>query len=352
MGKLRIDQLDRHLKQDFGHAYLVSGDETLLVEESCDAIRQQAQAEGFSERERYYVDNQFDWSQLLTAANSLSLFSEKKLIELRIEKGKPGDKGNKTICEYLEHLNDDNCLLIVTSKLDASTQRSKWVKTIEKVGYWLPIWPIASTQLPRWLDQRIKQAGLTANSHCIDILAARTEGNLLAAHQEILKLKLLSSDGYLTPELISGAVADSARYDIFGLVDKVLLGDARGAAKTLQGLKTEGIEATIILWGLAREIRTLLTTAKGIESGQSFSWAAKQAGIWDKHQTIVERALKRIKPQELQLLLRQANAIDKSIKGLRKTDYWSELLDLTLNFCSIRSLNKKNLRLSITESRM
>lgn len=348
MSKLRIDQLDRHLQQDFSHAYLVSGDETLLVEESCDAIRKRAHAEGFSERERYYVDNQFDWAQLFSAANSLSLFSDKKLIELRIEKGKPGDKGSKAICEYLDNLNEDNRLLIVTPKLDASVQRSKWVKTIEKSGQWLPVWPVNSTQLPRWLEQRIKRAGLTADSHCIELLAARTEGNLLAAHQEIEKLKLLSIDGYLTPELIAGAVANSARYDIFGLIDKVLFGDARNAAKTLQGLKNEGTEPTIILWGLAREIRTLLTIHKGLQEGQSFSWAAKQAGIWDKRQGLAQQAIKRISVQHLQLLLRQANAIDKAIKGLRKSDYWSELLDLVLNFSGSQSLDKKNLRLSMT----
>jgi len=347
MGKLRIDQLNRHLQQDLSNTYLVSGDETLLVEESCDAIRQRAQSDGFTERERYYVDNQFDWSQLLSAATSLSLFSDKKLIELRIEKGKPGDKGSKAICEYHDKPNDDNRLLIVTSKLDAGVQRSKWVKTIEKKGQWLPIWPISTAQLPRWLDQRIKKAGLTADSPCLELLAARTEGNLLAAHQEIEKLKLLSVDGYLTPELIAGAVADSARYDIFGLIDKIMYGDARNAVKTLQGLKAEGTEPTIILWGLAREIRTLLSINKNIREGQSFSWAAKQAGVWDKRQGLAQQAIKRINNQQLQLLLRQSNNIDKAIKGQRKADYWSELLDLVLNFTGTKSLDKKNLRLSM-----
>ncbi|MGH1485205.1 MAG: DNA polymerase III subunit delta [Cellvibrionaceae bacterium] len=347
MTKLRIDQLPRHLQQELSPVYLVSGDETLLVEESCDSIRQQAIKEGFSERERYFVDKQFDWSQLLTASNSMSLFGDKKIIELRIETGKPGDKGSKVICEYLTNLSDDNRLLIVTPKLDSGSQRSKWVKAIEKAGQWLPVWPVSSAQLPRWLGQRIKQAGLTADSHCIDLLAARTEGNLLAAHQEIEKLKLLSIDGYLTPELISGAVADSARYDVFGLIDKTLYGDARGAVKNLQGLKTEGTDATVVLWGLAREIRTLLNMTIGLQQGQSFSWVAKQSGVWDKRQPIVQQAIKRLPTKQLEILLRQANAIDKSIKGLRKAEPWDELLDLVLNFAGAKSLNTQNLRLSI-----
>jgi DNA polymerase-3 subunit delta len=347
MAKLRIDQLEKHLSQSLANVYLVSGDETLLVEESCDAIRQQAQSEGFLERERFSANNQFDWSQLLSAANSLSLFSEKKFIELRIENGKPGDKGSKAICEYLENPSEDNRLLIITPKLDGSTQRSKWVKTIEKQGQWLPIWPINSGQLHRWLGQRIKKAGLNSDSDSIELLAARTEGNLLAAHQEIEKLKLLSVDGYLSSDLVSGAVADSARYDIFGLVDKILYGDARAAVKSLQGLKTEGTEATIVLWGITREIRTLLKVLNGVQQGQNISWAAKQAGVWDKRQSLVQQALKRLDRKSLELLLRQANAIDKAIKGLRKSNPWNELVDLVLNFSGTQSLRPQNLQIAL-----
>lgn len=347
MAKLRIDQLNRHLKENLSHTYLVTGDETLLIEESCDAIRQRAYQDGFTERDRFFVDNQFDWSTLSSAANNLSLFSEKRIIELRIEKIKIGDKGSKAICEYLINPNQDNILLIITPKLDAAVQRSKWVKTIEKQGQWLPVWPISASQLPRWLDQRLKQAKLTADTQCIEILAARTEGNLLAANQEIEKLTLLSIDGYLTPELIAGAVADSARYDVFGLIDKIIFGDTRSAAKTLEGLKAEGTEATVILWAIAREIRTLLVILKRVQEGQSFSWAAKQAKVWEQRHSLLEQASKRLNSQKLQLLLRQANSIDKAIKGLRKADYWSELLDLVLNFSGSQSLNTKNLRLTI-----
>lgn len=347
MGKLRIDQLNRHLQQELAPAYLISGDETLLVEESSDEIRRCAFKNGYTERERYFVDKQFDWSQLLSASNNLSLFSEKKIIELRLDKPKPGDKGSKAICEYLAKPNPDNCLVIISPKLDAGTGRSKWVKTLEKQGQWLPIWPISSAQLPRWLDQRIKQLGLTADSHSIELLATRIEGNLLAAHQELEKLKLLSVDGHLTPELIAGAVADSARYDVFGLVDKILLGNTREAVKNLHGLKTEGTEPTVILWALAREVRTLLAVMSNLEQGQNFNWAAKQAGIWEKRQGLAQQALRRLDTRQLHRLLRQANTIDKSIKGLHSMKPWDGLLDMILNFTSSQCLNETNLKLSL-----
>ncbi len=347
MAKLRHDQLAQHTQGKLAPVYLVSGDETLLIQEACDSIRQAARHNGFSERERHHVDKQFEWPQLLSSANSLSLFSEKKIIELRIDNGKPGTEGSKVICEYLANPSEDNLLLIVTPKLDGGTSRSKWVKQIEKIGYWIPIWPISSAQLPRWLGQRLQQAGLKADSQVIELLAARIEGNLLAAHQEIEKLKLLAKDEWLSTDLVSNTVADSARYDVFGLVDKALLGDSRGAVKTLNGLRSEGTEPITILWALARDVRTLLSISQACEQGQSFHWAPKHAGVWDKRQGLVQQALKRLPPRQLPVLIRQANGIDKAIKGLRNADTWNELSELILNLSGVQAINPANQRLSL-----
>jgi DNA polymerase III subunit delta len=347
MAKLRSDQLTQTLTGKLAPVYMVSGDETLLVQEACDAIRQAARQAGFTERERHHVDKGFEWSQLLSSSNSLSLFNDKKIIELRVDNGKFGTDGSKAICEYLERPSEDNLLIIVSPKLDSGTQRSKWVKEIEKMGYWIPIWPINATQLPRWLQQRLQQAGLKADNQAIELLAARIEGNLLAAHQEIEKLKLLAVNSHLSLELITNTVADSARYDVFGLVDKALLGDARGAVKTLNGLKSEGTEPITILWALAREIRTLFTISAAIEQGQNFQWAAKNAGIWDQRQALVQQAIKRLHHKQLALLIRQANGIDKAIKGLRKSNTWNELVELILNMAGTQTINSLNQRLSL-----
>ncbi len=347
MPKIRSDQLAQYLKNKLSPVYFVSGDETLLVQEACDEIRQFARQVGFTGRERYHVDKQFDWSQLLSSANSMSLFSDKKIIELRIDNGKPGPEGSKAICQYLENPSEDNVLLIVTPKLDSGTQRAKWVKTIEKTGVWTPIWPINTAQLPRWLGQRLQKAGLKADSQALELLATRIEGNLLAAHQEIEKLKLLAKDEWLSPELIANTVADSARYDIFGLVDKALLGDTRGAVKNLNGLKSEGTEPITILWALAREIRILMNIAQATQQGQSFTWAAKNAGVWDKRQALVEQAYKRLHYKKIAVLLRQANGIDKAIKGLRDANVWNELMELVLNLSGTQAINLSNQRLSL-----
>ncbi len=347
MGKIRNDQLNQSLKAKLAPVYLISGDETLLVQEACDKVRQAARQSGFTERERYHIDKQFDWSQLLLSGNSLSLFNDKKIIECRFESSKPGTDGSKAISEYLESPSDDNILILVMPKLDGGTQRAKWVKLIEKIGYWIPIWPINAVQLPRWLGQRLKQAGLNADSQTIELLANRIEGNLLAAHQEIQKLKLLANSEWLPPELVANTVADSARYDVFGLVDKALMGNARDAVKTLHGLKAEGNEPISVLWAVTREIRTLLGIQHASSQGQNINWAIKEAGVWEKRQPLVQGALRRLSTKQLIHMLRQANGIDKAVKGLRKSDPWNELTELIINLTGTQSISPGNQRLSL-----
>lgn len=347
MAKLRADQLTGALAKSFAPVYLVSGDEPLLIQEACDQIRKGARQQGFSEREIYHIDNGFDWNQLLASANSLSLFSDKKIFEIRMPSGKPGEKGTKAILEYLENPSPDNLLLIITEKLDAGTQKSKWVKVIEDTGIHVQIWPIPPAQLSRWISTRLQQAGLSADSSATDLLASRVEGNLLAAVQEIEKLALLSTDKHISYELMASAVADSARYDAFTLADKALHGDARAAAKTLQGLRGEGSDAISILWAILRDIRSLNQIAQAQAQGKSFDVAARQAGVWEKRQPIIQNALRRFKPAQLQQMLRKANGIDKSIKGMRNAEPWDELLDLVLNLAGVQSLNNQNEKLSL-----
>lgn len=347
MPKLRAEQLGAALSKALAPIYLVSGDEPLLIQETCDHIRAAARKQGFSERELYHVDANFDWGQVLTAANSMSLFAEKKIIELRLPSGKPGDKGGKILQEYAQSPAPDNILLIITEKLDGAAQKSKWFKAIEDAGQHIQLWQISTAQLPRWIGLRLQQAGLQADSSAIDLLASRIEGNLLAAAQEIEKLKLLTTNNHISYELMASVVADSARYDVFGLADKALHGDARAAVKTLQGLKTEGTDAIAVLWAVTRDIRSLVHIAQMTAQGKNFEWAAKQAGVWDKKQPLFKSALQRLKPAQLQQLLRKANGIDKAIKGMRNAEPWDELLDLILNLAGVQSLNMVNERLSL-----
>jgi DNA polymerase-3 subunit delta len=347
MPKLRPEQLANHLTKNLAPLYLLGGEEPLIIQELGDQIRASARTQGFTERELYHVDAQFDWGQLLAAANSMSLFAERKIIELRLSSSKIGDKGSKALQEYCKSPAADNLLLIVANKLESDAQRSKWFKAIEACGQVVQVWPINTSQLPGWIQQRLQRTGLTADSDAIELLAARIEGNLLAAAQEIEKLKLLAPNNHINLELMASVVADSARYNVFGLSDKALHGDARAAVKTLQGLRTEGTDAIAILWAVTRDIRALLQIAEAMQQGKAFEWAAKQAGIRDKRFALIQGALRRHKGGQLQQLLRKANGIDKAIKGMRNAEPWDELLDLILNIAGVHSLNPLNDRLNI-----
>lgn len=347
MARLRPEQLDAALAKGLAPVYLISGEEPLLIQEACDSIRSAARQKGFGERELYHADVGFDWNQVLASANSLSLFAEQKIIEVRLPSGKPGDKGAKALLEYAASPAPDNLLLLVAGKLDKSAQNSKWFKAIDSIGVQITVWPVGAAQLPRWIGQRLQQAGLRADSGAIELLAARVEGNLLAAAQEIEKLKLLAPGNLVSAELMASAVANSARYDVFGLVDKALHGDARGAVQTLHGLKAEGTDAIAVLWALTREVRSLVQIAQAVAQGKAFAWAAKQAGVWEKRQPLLQGALRRLKPAQLQQLLRKANGIDKAVKGMRNAEPWDELLDLTLNLAGVQSLHPANERLAL-----
>ena len=93
--QVRPDPLASHLKKGVRPLYTVWGDEPLLAQEAADAIRAAARAAGCAERAIHTVAGQhFDWSSLLGAAQEMSLFSARQLIDLRIPTGKPGKEGS------------------------------------------------------------------------------------------------------------------------------------------------------------------------------------------------------------------------------------------------------------------
>lgn len=316
--QLRLDQLDKHLKNELAPLYLISGEVPLLMQEACDAVRKTAAQHGFIEREVLQIETGFNWNIFATATNTLSLFSSKQLLELRIGNAL-GEAGGKALQSYLEHLPSDKILLISTGKLDAKIQKTSWFQTINKIGITVPIWPIETQQLPNWITQRLAKAELQAEPAGIQLLAECAEGNLLAGAQEIEKLKLTYGKGLLSTEAIAKAVSNSSRFDVFNLVDAALLGENKRIVQILNGLKSEGVEAILVLWALARELRTLVNM--GLGSTQ---------GVWEKRKPLLRNALKQHSIKNLQQLLQHAHKIDCMIKGLKTGNVWDELQTLSL----------------------
>jgi DNA polymerase-3 subunit delta len=338
--KLNPSQLAKHLQGNLSPVYVVSGDEPLLCQETTDAIRNATRQQGHSERQVFNADTSFDWGNLLQAGASMSLFAEKRLLELRIPNGKPGDKGTAALLEYLARPAEDTVLLINLPKLDGSTQKTKWAKALIEGPHsqFVQIWPVEAGQLPQWIRQRLAAAGLNATAEAVDMIAVRVEGNLLAAAQEIEKLKLLADGSQVDADTVHAAVADSARFDVFGLIDAALNGEAAHALRILEGLRGEGIEPPVILWALAREIRLLANIAQqfaqGIPLEKAFSSA--RPPVWDKRRPLISKALQRLSAPRWAALLQDAQQIDAQIKGQAAGDPWSGLSILTLNLCGQR----------------
>ncbi|MDX1300485.1 MAG: DNA polymerase III subunit delta [Pseudomonas sp.] len=337
--KLNPAQLGKHLQGALAPVYVISGDEPLLCQEAADAIRAATREQGFSERQVFNADNNFDWGNLLQAGASLSLFAEKRLLELRLGNGKPSDKG-AALLEYLARPAEDTVLLISLPKLDGNAQKSKWGKALIEGAHtqFVQIWPVDAHQLPQWIRQRLAQSGLSASAEAVDMIAIRVEGNLLAAAQEIEKLKLLAEGTQIDVDTVQAAVADSARFDVFGLIDAALNGEAAHALRILEGLRGEGVEPPVILWALAREVRLLATIAQQYAQGMPLDKAFSSARppVWDKRRPLVSKALQRLSAARWAALLQDAQQIDAQIKGQAQGDPWTGLSLLTLNLCGQR----------------
>ncbi|WP_295476481.1 DNA polymerase III subunit delta [uncultured Pseudomonas sp.] len=332
--KLAPAQLAKHLQGPLAPVYVVSGDDPLLCQEAADAIRAAARQQGFDERQVFSADNNFDWGTLLQAGASLSLFAERRLLELRLPSGKPGDKGAAALIEYCSRPAEDTLLLVSLPKLDGSAQKTKWGKALIEGAQcqFIQIWPVDAGQLPQWIRQRLSQAGLAATQDAVELIAARVEGNLLAAAQEIEKLKLMAEEGQITVETVQAAVADSARFDVFGLTDAVLNGDAAHALRMLEGLRGEGVETPVILWALTRELRSLATMALQYGQGMPLDkvFSSARPPVWDKRKPLMSKALQRLSAKRWSQLLLEAQRIDEQIKGQAPGSAWSSLARLAV----------------------
>ncbi|WP_210396393.1 DNA polymerase III subunit delta [Motiliproteus sediminis] len=326
--KLTPEQLSGHLQRSLLPVYLLSGDEPLLIQEAATTLRATARNAGYAERETLHADAGFQWENLLERANSLSLFSDKLLLELHIPNGKPGQKGGPILEQYLSSPSPDTLLLIYTPRIDAATQKTRWFKAIDNAGATLAFWPVEMAQLPGWINRRFQAAGLSCTPSAAQLLAERVEGNLLAASQEIEKLKLAGITGCVDEEQIISGVSDSARFDVFTLTDAALAGKTGRSLKVLQGLRSEGVEATLVLWSLSREIRTLLELALECRGAPPSDAQCKKHRIWGKRKSLVGAALSRTPPRRLEHLLQQCAAADQAIKGMSPAAPWDLLAQL------------------------
>ena len=342
--KVNYPDLQTNLAQRLAPLYIIAGDEPLQLGEACDAVRAAAKQQGFTERHVLHAERGFDWDSFLAISNSLSLFADRQLIELRMPGGKPGDRGAKALLEYAQNPAPDSVLVLVTGKLDKQTQRSKWFSQLEKIGVFVAVWPVEARQLAGWIQQRVRSKGMKLTPTAVQLIVERVEGNMLAAAQEIDKLYLLCGSTEIDEQSVLDAVSDSARYDVYNLVDVALSGDVKRVTRMIDGLRAEGVEAILITWALAREIRAMYTMAMKVRQGvRAEQVVAAQASVWPKRKPLVTTGLKRHSAESWQDMLQHANRIDRIIKGLSVGNVWDELLQLTLGMAGVRLFEKRAL---------
>jgi len=333
---LNPEQLPRALERGLAPVYLLTGDEPLLIDECAEQVRARARAMGYSERTVHVVEAGFDWDALTQATQSLSLFAERRLIELRLPGGKPGEAGATAISEFSGNPPPDTLLLILAGKLDKGNRDSAWVRAIESNGAVVTVWPLDAQRLPGWIAQRLSARGLTPEAGVVDLLVWHLEGNLLAAAQEVDKLAMSHGGGAVTLADVEASLADSTRFSVYQLVDTALAGDAAGVRRIFQSLRADGTEPILMLWALVRELRALTQMSQEIRGGKPES--AVLGRVWQNRRALTGKALKRFPVPVWFSLMRRAARLDRIVKGQAPGDRWLEAERLLLAVAGLRPM--------------
>ncbi|MGI9311607.1 MAG: DNA polymerase III subunit delta [bacterium] len=366
--RINFSALPGRLDRGLAPLYHLFGGETLLIEEALEAIRARARADGFGERIRYTVEPGFDWERLVASGQSVSLFADKQLIELRMPSAKPGAAGEKALARYVEAMDGgDNALLVISGAIDRRAQNAKWFKQIESAGVAVECPAIAPAQLPAWVERRMRAKGLQFETAAAQRLSDFVEGNLLAAAQAINLLVLLfpppgalkesssqessaqesspkdsssqQSPRKITVEAVESAIADHARFNVYAFVDACLLGSAERCTRILHSLRREQAEPVLILWALAKEMRALCHLSAGLARGERPQTLLKRHGVWSSRSGMVDAALRRLSARQCESLLRQLARVDLMLKGrapMQRQSIWEEIERIGLQMCGLR----------------
>ncbi|MCB1645041.1 MAG: DNA polymerase III subunit delta [Pseudomonadales bacterium] len=328
--KINIRQLSKHLTEAPAPVYVVASDEPLLQQEACDQIRAALRSKGYTERDLFFVEGRFDWEEVLFSANSMSLFAEQKILEIRMPNGKPGDQGAKALQAFASDPPEGTAMLLIVPWLDNRAQKAKWVQALEKAGVLVPIWPVEVQELPAWIGQRFKAAGLHATPDAINALTDRIEGNLLAAVQEIEMLKLLAPGNEISADLVISGVSDSSRFNVYSLIDAALDQNPARTLRILEGLQTENQPLLPLVGFVSRDLRMLAGIARQIAAGQRIEAVFRSQWMPDKKKALVGKCIRAHSAAELQFMLAELGRLDKYLKGMAEGSAWDVMTEVLL----------------------
>ncbi len=332
--RIAQDSLAGALARGLRSAYLVTGAEPLLIGEACDLIRGAARNAGYAERELHFLDRGFDWNRLMTGAANLSLFGERRLIELRLA-GPIDTTAARSLTELAERPPADT-LLLVSGELERKSLQAAWVQAFEQAAALVLTRPVNRDELPRWISARLAERGVTLDAPASRLLADRVEGNLLAAQQEIERIALAWPGGSLDEATVASLVTDSARYDVFELATAAFAGEAARALRILAGLRAEGQEPPLLLWALLSDLRALSRVALRLTRTRSIDEAFRAERVWASRQPALRVALPRLSRPTIDALIVAAGQADRMAKGALAGDPWLALEALVARIAGVR----------------
>ena len=310
--QLKLTALARELERGLKPAYLISGDESLLVEEACDDVLAAARANGFEERSVLHAEPGFHWHDVIQDAASMSLFASRRIIDLRVPGAKFDREASEVLRAYAAEPLPDTLLLIRCGRLEPRQRSSAWFKALDQCGIVVLVWPVSAAELPRWLEGRLGAAGLRLERDALTSFAERVEGNLLAAVQEIGKLKLAELPQPITVDSLLEVLEDAAHYDTFELLDAVYAADAARVSRMVRGVRAEGVAPFAILGALAAQLRRM----------------GRGERLPPQRQKLLQTAVKRLGTARLETLLGECAMLDLQAKGMLRGDAWTSLESL------------------------
>jgi DNA polymerase-3 subunit delta len=329
--QLAPSELSAHLAKGIAPLYVIHGDEPLLAIEAGDQIRNAARSAGCDEREVLVVEPGFRWDAFSAASRNLGLFGGRKMIDLRIPTGKPGVEGARVLEACAANAGPDAVVLVTLPRIDRATQSSAWFTALEGAGVVIAVQPLERSALPAWIAARLARAGQRASQETLQFLTDTTEGNLLAAQQEIEKLALLLPGGELDAHAVEQAIADVARFDVFQLSEAWLAGDAARACRILGALEDAGEGVPLLVWQLGEDLHALAAVFTAVAGGAQVSAALRTARVWGKRQVAMERAVRRLQPSALPSMLVRLARLDGLAKGIGHGNAWDALRELALS---------------------
>jgi DNA polymerase III subunit delta len=328
--QVRLAQLTAHLAKGLAPLYVIHGDEPLLAIEAGDQVRAAARSAGFEAREVLVADPGFNWDAFATANRNLGLFGAHKLVDLRIPSGKPGVDGARVLEDCAANPHSDTLTLITLPRLDRAGQSSAWFSALDHAGVVVAVQAVERAELPRWIAARLARQNQHGSADTLQFLAATTEGNLLAAMQEVEKLGLLLPKGELDPDAVLHAIADVARFDVFQLSEAWLAGDAARALRILAALETQGEAVPLLIWQLGEDLHALSSVLNATAGGTPLSTAIRATRVWGKRQAALEHAARRVEPAAIATLLQRLARVDEVAKGIGRGSAWDGIADIVL----------------------